>query len=77
MSRQALGQPELRAGYWNRTGYRPGPAELKVIRDDLDKVPSHFGTWEQAINLAWQMGAQEPLQSARYPRGDKHGFHGL
>lgn len=63
--RQVLKQPELRGqvleldGLWTRTG--SGPVELKVIRDDLDNVLGHFGTWEEAIDLAWQAGAQEPV----------------
>lgn len=46
-------------GLWTRT--RSGPVELKVIRDDLGRVLGHFGTWEEAIDRAWQAGAREPV----------------
>ena len=63
--RQVLGQPELGGqaleldGLWTRTG--AGRVELKVIRDDLGNVLGHFGSWEEAIDRAWQAGAQEPV----------------
>ena len=65
MRRQALGEPELRGqaleldGIWTR--FRWGPVELKVIRGGLGVVLGHFGTWEEAIDRAWQAGAQDPL----------------
>ena len=46
-------------GIWTR--FRSGPVELKVIRDDLGVVLGHLGSWEEAIDRAWQSGATDPL----------------
>lgn len=65
MSRKALGESELRGQVLEpdgiRTRFRSGPVELKVIRDGLGVVLGHFGSWEEAIDRAWQSGATDPL----------------
>ena len=65
VQRKVLGEPGFQGrvleldGIWTRL--RSGPVELKVIRDDSGVVLGHFGSWEEAIDRAWQAGATDPL----------------
>ena len=61
--RKVLGELELGGrvleldGIWTR--FRSGPVELKD-RDELGVVLGNFGSWEEAIDQAWQVGATDP-----------------